>query len=81
MTAELGQRLTQLRQAAGLSIDRMAAELGLSSFDVSAVKASQRVFTEARPLVDWLSVCGADAEKSSLLDLWQAQALAAGVEF
>jgi transcriptional regulator with XRE-family HTH domain len=77
----LGTELAALRKSAGYSQEQMSRELGLRQAEISAVEHDRSVFTESRHLIDWLSLCGADAETSRLLDLWRERALAAGIEF
>jgi transcriptional regulator with XRE-family HTH domain len=74
MTAELGQRLEALRRRAGISQDRMAAELGVAQEDVSAVESGTRVFARPKFVSDWASVTGADDQEQSLLSLWRESA-------
>ena len=65
MTAALGHQLAQIRMRSGITVDRMAAELGLSAFDVSAVEADTRVFSESRPLLNFLSSAGSPIRQRS----------------
>lgn len=83
MTGGLGQRLEALRRRAGITLERMAAELGVTREHVSAVEDSSRTFSEARPLLNFLSVCGLTdkAEERRLVGLWKQDAQAAGIEF
>jgi transcriptional regulator with XRE-family HTH domain len=81
MTGGLGQRLEALRKRAGISQQRMAAELGLNVSDISAVEVGLRTFTSFRWVEDWASIAGADSETSRLLSLWRESASAAGIEF
>lgn len=81
MIGDLGTALSELRLAAGLSLDRMGRELGLPADEIAAVENMTRVFTESRPVLDWLSVCGADAEAPRIVGLWRKVAQASGVEF
>jgi hypothetical protein len=71
MTAELGQRLEALHRRAGISANRMAAELGVAQEDVSAVESGMRVFTRPKHISDWASIAGADDQEQSLLSLWR----------
>ena len=74
MTAELGQRLEALRRRAGISQDRMAAELGVAQEDVLAVEAGTRTFALPKFVSDWASIAGADAEEQLLLEMWRESA-------
>jgi DNA-binding XRE family transcriptional regulator len=83
MSAALGHQLAQIRRSAALTPERVAAELGVTQEDVLAVEAGTRVFSESRPLLNSLSVCGLTdkAEERRLVGLWKQDAQAAGIEF
>lgn len=74
MNGGLGQRLEALRKRAGISQQRMAAELGVTQEDVSAVESGARVFARPKYITDWASIAGADAEEQLLLEMWRESA-------
>ena len=79
---ELATRLAQLRRAAGLTRERIAAELGLSPAEITGIENASRVFTSSRFVSDWVSITGADDQERYLLGLWlerldQAEAVTA----
>jgi transcriptional regulator with XRE-family HTH domain len=74
MTGGLGQRLEALRKRAGISQQRMAAELSVTQEDVSAVESGTRVFARPKYISDCASVTGDDDQEQTLLSLWRESA-------
>jgi transcriptional regulator with XRE-family HTH domain len=79
---QLATALTALRKRAGITRERMAAELGLSPAEITGIENASRVFTGSKPISDWASITGADDQERYLLGLWlerldQAEAVTA----
>jgi transcriptional regulator with XRE-family HTH domain len=67
-SGSLAQRLFQLRRAAGLRQEPMAAQLGWTTSKISKIETGRQMPAEA-DLIAWARACGHPDETQTLLDL------------